>query len=245
MEHQLEKKILIQGNISLLTGLHIGGANVAMGIGGIDKAVIRNPLDNRPLIPGSSLKGKMRSLLELHNGTLGPGNGPTKDDKLTIVQLFGNAIGRKEKDEGIQQIPSRLIVRDALISNQQEDFPFADLPFSEAKTEVNIDRITSQANPRQIERVPAGARFPFTMVLNIFKGDNQQVLLNELFCAMLLLEDDYLGGHGSRGYGQVTISIEKILERNTDYYKSNASEKEITKDCEIPIGLKSKLDSSL
>jgi CRISPR-associated protein Csm3 len=170
---QLIKKYIITGKIECLTGLHIGGTNSAMGIGGLDKLIIRNPLDNKPLIPGSSLKGKFRSLIELQDGNLeitskSKGNtiiksyGPTKDPDSPAGMLFG-VIGDRQK-------PSRLIVRDCKFSKENPEF---DLPYTETKTEVNIDRITSKANPRTFERVPAGAIFDLDLVLNIFDDDDE------------------------------------------------------------------------
>lgn len=77
--------------------------------------------------------------------------------------------------------------------------------YTESKTEVNINRITAEPNPRTFERVPAGAKFNLEMVLNIFDGDNEDELRNTIKDAIRLLEDDYLGGNGSRGYGQVVF----------------------------------------
>ena len=58
----------LEGTITLKTGLHIGAGDTEMRIGGTDNPVVKNPLDNRPYIPGSSLKGKIRSLLEWQLG---------------------------------------------------------------------------------------------------------------------------------------------------------------------------------
>lgn len=221
MANQLIKKIEIKGTINLLTGLHIGGTNSAMSIGGIDKGVIRNPLNNQPYIPGSSLKGKLRSLLEISEGakleSSAVSNGPSKFG--IAADLFGNATG----DE--KQKPSRVIVRDAYLTNAEYLLTRTELPYTEGKTEVVIDRITSAANPRQIERVPAGAQFALNIVLNIWEHDNNEnELIEKLFATLELLTDDYLGGQGSRGYGQVSIEIDEVLEKSTsDYYgKSNA-----------------------
>jgi CRISPR-associated protein Csm3 len=82
------------------------------------------------------------------------------------------------------------------------------LPYTESKTEVAIDRVTSKANPRTFERVPAGAKFKLELVLNVFKDEDEKSLKATLNQAIKLLEDDYLGGHGSRGYGQVKIELE-------------------------------------
>lgn len=211
----LKKKILVTGDIILKTGLHVGGTNSSLNIGGPDKFVVRNPLTNKPYIPGSSLKGKMRSLIELMDGTINfdnRGNGPTKDPGTRAGNLFGTV--------GEYQQPSRLIVRDADLISEMDDFKNTDLPFTETKTEVSIDRITASANPRTFERVPAGAMFKLQMVLNVFDTDNERNLMDTLKQALKLLQDDYLGGHGSRGYGQIEIANLKFDERNKSFYEN-------------------------
>jgi len=219
---KLIKKYIITGKIECLTGLHIGGTNSAMNIGGPDSFVIRNSLNNKPIIPGSSIKGKMRSLLELSQGELGGpiGNkikyGPTQDKNHLAVKLFGSADSR-----GDNQLPSRIIVRDASLLTPDEKFSNTDMPYTETKTEVVIDRITSGAMPRQIERVPAGAEFDLNMVLNIFDSDNNEEELKQaLKRSMKLLEDDYLGGNGSRGYGQIAFRDVEWTEKNMEDYLS-------------------------
>lgn len=229
MANKLSKKIEFTGIITLKTGLHIGGTNSSMQIGGIDKGVIRNPVNNQPFIPGSSLKGKLRSLLEVSLGT-------TKDVNMGTVKnsaadyghsadLFGNATGNDK------QKPSRLIVRDCELLDSEDLLKKTEIPYTEGKTEVVIDRITSAANPRQIERVPAGAKFRMNLVLNIWEQDgNEPVLIENLFKSLELLRDDYLGGSGSRGYGQISIDIEMVLEKPTDKYygKSGVNAEDIT-----------------
>ncbi len=213
--NKLIKKILISGEIKLKTGLHIGGTNSALNIGGPDKFVVRNPLNNEPYIPGSSLKGKLRALLELSEGTITENRGiwgPTQRATDPAGNLFGTV--------GDQQQPSRLIVRDAPILSKIEDFENTDLPFTESKTEVNICRITAKANPRTFERVPAGARFQLNMVLNVFESDTESVLIQSLKKAINLLIDDYIGGNGSRGYGQIEINNLVFLDKDMDSYKN-------------------------
>ena len=213
----LLKKILVSGEIVLKTGLHVGGTNSSLNIGGPDKFVVRNPLSNKPYIPGSSIKGKMRSLLELMEGTINSENrsyGPTKKSTDKAGNLFGTV--------GDQQQPSRLIVRDAELLTDLEEFKNTDLPYTESKTEVSIDRITAKANPRTFERVPAGARFKLEMVLNVFDSDDQERLNASLKESLNLLQDDYLGGHGSRGYGQIEIQNLKFENRDKSYYEANA-----------------------
>ncbi len=196
---KLKKKIIYTGTIVLKTGLHIGGTNTALNIGGPDKFVVRNPINQLPYIPGSSLKGKMRSLIELACGNTNNGDA-TKDPKTKAGKLFGVP---SDIENGH---PSRIIVRDGELINSEE-FANTDLLYTESKTEVTINRITAKPNPRTFERVPAGAKFNFEMVLNVFDGDDEDELKNTIKKAIELLEDDYLGGNGSRGYGQVKIKL--------------------------------------
>lgn len=211
---RLVKKVLYKGTITLKTGLHIGGTNAALNIGGPDKFVVRNPINNIPYIPGSSLKGKMRSLIEIkygcvtvdNKGFVGASDKPTSESG----KLFGTATGNDKNR------PSRLIVRDAELDINACDFSNTDLPYTESKTEVAINRVTAQANPRTFERVPAGAKFKLNMVLNVFEDEEEAALKETLKQAIKLLEDDYLGGHGSRGYGQVKIDIDNIEEKTYD-----------------------------
>lgn len=225
---RLVKKIEIEGKIELMTGMHIGGTNSAMGIGGPDSTIIRNPITNHPVIPGSSIKGKFRSLVEIADGTIGDkpmgqiNNGPTQSPDAKASKLFGSS----SNDE--RQRPSRLIVRDAALESDESIFKNTDLPFTESKTEVTIDRITAKAMPRQIERVPAGAKFKFNMVLNVFDEDNENELKDTIKKAMKLLQDDYLGGNGSRGYGQIKFHIESAIEKSMDYYLGQGEPKPIT-----------------
>ena len=208
---KLVKKIIYTGTITLKTGLHIGGTNAALNIGGPDKFVVRNPINNVPYIPGSSLKGKMRALVEIAKGCISDGKA-RNDPKSLSGELFGVATGNSDNR------PSRLIVRDAELDlSKPEMFDNTDLPYTESKTEVAIDRITAKANPRTFERVPAGAQFKLNMVLNIFEGENEQRLKETLQLAIRLLQDDYLGGHGSRGYGQVEIRLDSQDGRTETY----------------------------
>lgn len=215
MERLIEK-IKIEATIKLLTGLHIGGNTDNVEIGGIDNPVIK--LANKvgqPYIPGSSLKGKMRSLLEQSRGIREPGDIGEEEEKnpdlLKVRDLFGFATKKDSK-------PSRLIVRDAILTEKSEgelrNNPNLDMPYVEKKSENTIDRITARANPRSMERVPAGAVFNVEFVINKWRengkaetNDNKERDL--LYEAIRLLENDYLGGSGSRGYGQLKIDIVK------------------------------------
>ncbi len=128
--------------------------------------------------------------------------------------MFGNAINEGQK-------PSRVIVRDCNMTNAKEVLEKTELPYTEGKTEVVIDRITSAAMPRQLERVPGGAQFGLNLIVNIWEQDNnEEQLMENLFKSLQLLKDDYLGGHGSRGYGQVSFKIDDVKEKTSSGYYS-------------------------
>lgn len=227
---QLVAKIIIKGKIQLLSGMSIGSGNKDFGIGGIDKAIIRIPTTNMPYIPGSSYKGKLRFLLESSRAeyyyqvvSVRQGNNtiqiPTGKPGSTITNKTGTLFGVSASS--VNSRSSRLIVRDAVLCNP-EIFDNTDLWYSELKTEVVIDRLNGKATPRTFERVPAGALFDLHLILNVVKGDSYdyKILLDELFFGMTLLEDDYLGGSGSRGYGSIKHHIESVEYRSTDSYSS-------------------------
>lgn len=210
----LKKKVLITLPLVLKTGLHIGGSNLSMTIGGADSAVIRDPLTQEPIIPGSSIKGKMRSLTEkllgayeeVEMGTVRYGPYQKLDDefKRIIPELYGR-VGGGDGDN----IPSRIIVRDARLTRQSEEklkeSDGTDMLYSEVKTEVVIDRVTSAAMPRQIERVPAGSVFEISMILNVFENEGEKRLIDYVKVGLRLMEDDYLGRNGSRGSGHIEL----------------------------------------
>ena len=219
-----KSRIFIRGTIKTLTGLHIGGNSTEMSIGGADSIVIRDPITNHPLIPGSSLRGKIRSLVEKCRNeiTLTSDNGkftgkPGQKSEYITTRLFGVSASEKET-----VIPQRLIVRDAMLQNAEvlENAKNTDMPMTEVKTEVAIDRVTSSANPRQIERVPAGAVFEFEMVLNLYGDDSEDEYLSLVFEGMQLLQDDYLGGHGARGYGRVKFNISELSRKKVEDYQN-------------------------
>lgn len=216
MEAKLIKKIVYTGTIETLTGLHIGGTNAQLNIGGPDKFVVRNPITKKPYIPGSSLKGKLRSLIEIVDGKTNNGMA-TNDVNTRSGALFGVA----GKSDNVH--PSRIIFRDAELSLEScaiLENSDTDLLYTESKTEVAIDRITSKTNGalRTIERIPAGAKFNLTVILNIFEGENEDELKQTFTQAINLLHDDYLGGQGSRGYGQVKIEWSSIEEKKVEDY---------------------------
>ena len=191
----------VEARLQVLTGLHIGAGDLEMRIGGIDNPVIRDA-QGFPYIPGSSLKGKMRSLLEWRSGAL-TGDKPlgraAADDERArpILMLFGVGGG----DSVPEFMPSRLSVADAPLS-EKDRLPGRNAPLTEAKFENSINRIEGTAtNPRQTERVVPGTSFDFTATIRVFENDPDLVTL--LLQGMALLELDALGGSGSRGYGKV------------------------------------------
>jgi CRISPR-associated protein Csm3 len=247
---QLNKKIFIKGKIIIKTGIHIGGSSLGLQIGGADNVVIRNPITNLPYIPGSSLKGKMRSLLEKSLGLVKieqkkkngkqvwEGNLCT-DPNEDIVQLFGSPADAGGSATPTHA-PTRLTVRDSDLLNEDKlaGAENTDMYCTEIKTEVNIDRLTSAANPRNFERVPAGAVFRLDLVIDIYNvdtaDDNKRAdeFVKLIKQGLLLIEDDYLGGHGTRGYGQVKFHIDSVTERTADYYrngKSNPNDSDLAK----------------
>jgi CRISPR-associated protein Csm3 len=273
---QLVKKIKISGLITAKSGLHIGGSNIGMSIGGADATVVRNPLTNEPYIPGSSLKGKMRSLLEKAYGQFGEkqdnniiaspftdinadiltnGNTEIATDanaeiaegiepsfslikyRTYIPALFGTT---PEKMGKFRQPTSRLIVRDCPLTRNSSEklgkLKTTDMPFTEVKTEVVIDRITSAATPRQMERVPAGAIFEMTLILNLYHGDIDADYLKKVIEGLCLVQNDYLGGKGTRGSGEVSFSNLSFQQKtNADYQAGNDWQNfELTDDIKLP-----------
>lgn len=191
---KLLKKIVINTRIEVLTGLHIGGSDDSVEIGGIDNPVIKIATKKgQPYIPGSSLKGKIRSLLEQIAGSAKVGGNER------INNLFGYSA---------DNLPSKIIVRDAYLdaisAEELEKNDLLDMPYTENKWENTIDRVRGIAeHPRQAERVPVGAKFNAQFILNIWKEGEEADLLGLLKKGMKALEADYLGGSGSRGYGQI------------------------------------------
>lgn len=213
---RLIKKIKIEYAIEVLTGLHVGGNSDNVEIGGVDKPVIKLS-DGKPYIPGSSLKGKIRCLLEQEAGASKVG------DNDSINELFG--IGDKENPK-----PSKVIFRDFYLTdesiNKLKESDYLPMPYTENKSENSIDRVTGKAaNPRQTERVPAGVTFQGEIILNVWDNDKEQDFMNMLNKGIILLENDYLGGNGSRGYGQVKFSELKITELSKENDWGNKPEK--------------------
>lgn len=191
-------KIKITGTIEVKTGLHIGGDDSFSAIGSVDSPVVRDPLTRDPVIPGSTLKGKMRSLLAREFGSIPcAGVRGFESDCPEIKRLFGSS--EKGSDAaGVGMQMSRLQFSDCFLVNKKT------LPqIFENKFENTIDRLTSVANPRQIERVVRGSEFLFELIYNVEDADEAQEDFENIRKAIALLENDYLGGGGSRGNGRV------------------------------------------
>lgn len=228
-DRNLLGKIQITGKIKCLTGLHIGASKENMEIGAIDSPVVKDPVTSQPYIPGSSIKGKLRNLLEKALacklgivGEEGRRNIGTRNNevwihvcddakdasKCEICRLFG-ATG----NNGGKNYPSRLIVRDVYLTKESAK-TLSDIDtgllYIEWKFENAIDRVTSAANPRQLERVPRGAEFEFELIYNVEDTETLKEDMKNLNFALELLKLDALGGHGSRGYGKVDIKFDCI-----------------------------------
>lgn len=209
---KLIKKHIFRGTIEVKTGLHIGGSKTSLDIGGLDSPVIKTP-NGIPYIPGSSLKGKIRSLLAKKEGANCISEPKNKKQDIEykveselLTKLFGcSDNGREQK--------TRLIFRDALLDTEKfrETFSNTDLlatEYTEEKFENTIDRQSGKAKGgglRSIERVPAGAVFNFEIILDEYEGDNIEENKKTLKESFDLLKNDYLGGSGSRGYGHIAI----------------------------------------
>src|SRR5438874_235202 len=231
---QLIGKLLLEGELHCETGLHVGAGKGSLEIGSSDNPVIKDAF-GLPYIPGSSLRGKLRSLLEQASGMAVPAElvyiskrrgqevrihqSDRPDDEICL--LFGRNPGRMDRvtGEGLDTTtasPARLTVYDApliaesITAQMRENL---DDELTEVKSENAIDRITSQANPRTLERVPAGARFRVRFIMDVL-CDEDAPLFRQLVQSLRLLEDDALGGGGSRGSGRVRLSNLKLTWRS-------------------------------
>jgi CRISPR-associated protein Csm3 len=203
-------RVILTGQVRAVSGLHIGTSKDVLEIGGVDMPVIRNPADRRPYIPGSSLKGKMRSLWEKLTGVrqnFQVGKSPEEakqvwihicdDPECPVCSIYGTT------GDVMKEGPTRLTVRDVLLD--PDSLPASVVDYSEVKWEAAIDRVTSAATPRQMERVPAGAIFErMELVYSIYTPADVDRFAHVL-TALQLVEDDFLGGQGSRGSGKVAF----------------------------------------
>jgi len=220
---QLTNITMIEATLEVLTGLRIGAGDNEMHIGGVDNTVVKHPLTNEPYIPGSSLKGKMRSLLEWRSGAvredplgakdLTGGNAIQQAEIKRILQLFGIGGGAaRDVKELVKELgPTRLAFWDcALDSDWEKEVRENNQLLTEVKSENSINRISGEAkNPRNTERVPAGAKFVFRLSLKKLADDDEK-LLETVLQGLKLIEHDSLGGSGSRGYGKVAFQNLKI-----------------------------------
>lgn len=185
-------KILIKGEIELVTGMHIGTGGEFSAIGTADSLVVRDVLSDKPMIPGSSLKGKIRSVLARKYSPLAD---KAEDDCKEIKRLFGAT-----------SKPSRLIFSDMIISNEKELEDYNIYNPTEVKFENTINRLSCGADTRQIERVIRGCKFKMEIIYNLDDLKEGKEDLSLLAEGLKLLRYDYIGGHGSRGYGKVKFN---------------------------------------
>jgi CRISPR-associated protein Csm3 len=251
---QLVGKLILSGDLHCETGLHIGAGKGSLEIGGADNPVVKDAF-GLPYIPGSSLRGKVRSLLENALGLTTPAEmiylskrrgqevrihqSDRPDDEICL--LFGRSPGRVERVEGGEAnenraaTPARLTIYDApldpesITAQMRENL---DDEITEVKSENAIDRITAQANPRTLERVPAGARFKVRLVLDVL-CEEDKALAARVIEGLRLLEDDALGGGGSRGSGRVRFSNLKLVWRNRAFYSSGGDEAELASGADL------------
>lgn len=198
IKNVIRGKIIIQGELIVKTGMHIGGGSDYAPIGSVDSPFVRDILTQEPIIPGSSLKGKIRTLLARYRSKQYIVNA-IKDDDEIIKRLFGSTN---------PQIISRLQFQDLFVSEKSKilfESIETDTYMGEVKFENTIARADGTAKPRQIERVPAGTKFGFQLVYTIIDEGQIEEDLQTLRAGLNLLELDYLGGHGTRGYGRLSI----------------------------------------
>lgn len=246
-------KLILEGELHCETGLHIGAGKGSLEIGGADNPVVKDAF-GRPYVPGSSLRGRLRSLLEQSTGLAVPAElvylSRRKGQEVRIHQsdnpgdeiclLFGRSSGRLdrmqgESIEGTSATPARLTVYDApldpdsITPQMRENL---DDELTEVKNENAVDRITSQGNPRTLERVPAGARFRVRLVLDVL-CDPDKELLPRVLEGLRLMEDDSLGGGGSRGNGRVRFSNMRLRWRAKSFYSSGGKETELVSGSDL------------
>jgi CRISPR-associated protein Csm3 len=250
---QLVGKLILSGELHCETGLHIGAGKGSLEIGGADNPVVKDAF-GLPYIPGSSLRGKVRSLLENAMGLTLPAElvylskrkgqevrihqSDRPDDEICLI--FGRSPSRVERMEGDaidtrSASPARLTIYDApldpesITAQMRENL---DDEITEVKSENAIDRITSQANPRTLERVPAGARFKIRIVMDVL-CEEDKALAARVLEGLRLLEDDALGGGGSRGSGRVRFGNLRLSWRNRAFYSAGGAESELASGADL------------
>lgn len=196
-------KIEIKAELEIVTGMHIGGTNEFAAIGAIDSPVVRDVITRKPMLPGSTLKGKLRTLLSRqYSESCMPVK--TKDDPQIVKRLFGSSVDAEYRT-------ARLCFSDSILANEDEIKRLGAARATEVKFENTIDRITAVANPRQIERVIPGCKFNISIIYNVISDEQtEESEMEEDFKALKdafkLLEYDYIGGNGTRGYGKVRFN---------------------------------------
>ena len=193
-------KLKISGEIEVVTGMHIGGSSQFSAIGAVDSPVIRDSYTDKPMIPGSSFKGKMRTLLAKQYSKTAMLQDHNADPEI-ILRLFGSSNKNAIK-------PSRLLFSDMFLLNEQE-LKIVGID-SVTEFENSINRLTAVANPRQIERTIRGSKFGLDVIYNVEEEAEIEEDFKAIKEGMLLLEYDYIGGHGSRGYGKIKINGLKV-----------------------------------
>jgi CRISPR-associated protein Csm3 len=210
---KLSRHIGMAGDMHVESGLHIGVGGSSLEIGGLDNPIVRDPVTRLPYVPGSSIKGKLRSLLEIAKYKTGnfkepeASQGPCGCGGCIVCCLFGCGDVKRSNE------PTRLIVRDCKMQEVSiEKFKpllAEGVFYSEVKTEVTMDRSSGKVGkvgPRSMDRIAAGTQLRFEAALRIFEGDTEGHFKEALAHALRLLEADGLGGSVSRGYGQVKFS---------------------------------------
>ncbi len=250
-------KLLLDGEMTCETGLHIGAGKGSLDLGGADNPVVKDAF-GRPYVPGSSLRGRIRSLLEQAGGLVSPADlvflSRRRGQEVRIHQsdepgdeiglLFGRNPGRMDRVSGDSfessaASPARLTAYDApldldSISTQMREN--LDDELTEVKSESAIDRITAQSNARTLERVPAGARFKVRFVIDILCAEDRE-LVAAFVQGLRLLEDDALGGGGSRGSGRVSFSNWKLTWRGKGFYAAGDTEQVLVDSAASTAGL--------
>lgn len=201
----------LRGTLTCLSGLRIGGSKESIEIGGLENTIIRHPITDLPYIPGSSIKGKMRSLLEQRYGIVEDNGEPSRSGTHIVCRVFG-----PHKNVNHTLGPTRILVRDANLTDESRKWLEAankdkGVFYAEVKTENLVNRKTGTAeHPRTLERVPADTKFDFEIAVRIFDGDNEIEILNLVKEGLNLLQQDYLGSSGSRGYGKIALDYQVI-----------------------------------
>lgn len=235
MAYRFRSHIIITGQLTCLTGLHIGSPEDSYNVGSLEHPIVRDVMTGYPYIPGSSLKGKLRSLLEWTLGKIEP-DGQThgrscQDPHCAVCRIFGAAAGQNDRE--VQAVgPTRLIVRDAFPSEATlEQFVKSGRFLTEIKTETSLDRITAEATSRFIERVPAGAQFDVEFVYGIYDLNDQGLTdvenLRYVYMALDLLEASVLGGGGSRGSGKIALENLAAVIKVVDDYQAQADGRDL------------------